>query len=245
MTVLKELLDYSFDGSKPALYFEYAGWLRESRRFRAFATAQRDKIRAKLRTVRDEEGMLDLRAELETAVLLLRDERFTLAYESYAASRRRGPDYTVTYKTHTLFNVEVRRIRSAEAAEADGAAGAEGADNAESGARTGKLVAVLCDKVGQMPPGIVNLLWLAAQQPLHEADLARAAAALRRRAEGKDDGFFVRRGYANATAFLRQYSRLSGIVVRGPGAIALWPNPLARHKVPPAIATAIQRLERG
>src|SRR6185369_2610002 len=97
---------------------------------------------------RDENGMNDLRAELETAALLLREERFTLEYEKYAALKQRGPDFTVTFKTHTPFNVEVRRIRSLELDD----------ENAE--ARIGKLMSVLCEKVRQMPPSIVNLLWL-------------------------------------------------------------------------------------
>jgi hypothetical protein len=101
--------------------------------------------------VRDEDGMKDLRAELETALWLLREKRFTLEYEKYAASKQRGPDFTVTFKTHTLFNVEVRRIRSAKL------------DDADVEARIGKLMAALCDKVRQMPPSIVNLLWLVAE----------------------------------------------------------------------------------
>src|SRR5947207_9376737 len=106
--------------------------------------------------------MKDLRAELETAALLLRDERFTLEYEKYAASRQRGPDFTVTFKTHTPFNVEVRRIRSVEL------------DDGNNEAPTGKLMAVLCDKVGQMPPSIINLLWLVAEREISQADLTRA-----------------------------------------------------------------------
>src|SRR5687767_3941600 len=108
MTAIDDLLDYIFDGKKSALYVEFEGWVRESRRFKAFATSYRDKIRSKLRNVRDESGMKGLQAELETALLLLREERFTLEYEKYAASKQRSPDFTVTFKTHTPFNIEVR-----------------------------------------------------------------------------------------------------------------------------------------
>src|SRR3990172_7973510 len=119
MTALDDLLDYIFDGKKPALYPEFEGWVRGSRRFKAFAASYRGKIRSKLKNVRDEGGMKDLRAELETAALLLGEERFTLEYEKYAASKQRGPDFTVTFKTHTPFNVEVRRIRSLELDDGD------------------------------------------------------------------------------------------------------------------------------
>ncbi len=231
MTTLDDLLDDIFDGKRPALYPEFEGWVRGSRRFRAFATSYRGKIRAKLKNVRDEGGMKDLRAELETAALLLREERFTLEYEKYAASKQRGPDFTVTFKTHTPFNVEVRRIRSVEL------------DDGDAEARIGKLMAVLCDKVGQMPPSIVNLLWLIAEREISEADLTRAVMTLRQLAERKAEDFFTRRGFESAADFLKQYRQLSGIVLRQSGENVLWLNSLARHKAPPEIVTAIQRLE--
>lgn len=231
MTAPDELLNAIFDGVKPAFYPEFEGWVRESRRFRAFAERYRSKIRTKLKSVRDEAGMKDLRAELETAALLLREERFTIEYEQYAASKQRGPDYTVTFKTHTPFNVEVRRVRSIEVNDSD----------AET--RTGKLMAVLCDKVGQMPPGIVNLLWLTADGALSEADLTRANVTLRQLAEGKVEAFFTRRGFEHAADFLRQYRQLSGVVLRQSGFNVVWLNPLARHKTPPEIVLAIQRLK--
>ncbi len=230
MTELDDLLAYIFDGKNPALYREFAGWARDSRRFRAFAGEQRGKIRAKLRNVRDPDGMRDLHAELETAALLLRDERLTLEYEKYAASKGRGPDFTVTFKSHIPFNVEVRHIRSGEL------------DGGEAAAQAAKLVEVLCDKAGQMPPGIVNLLWLAPEREIPEAGLINAATTLRQLAEGKAEDFFVRRGYASAAGFLRQYRRLSGIVLHQAGHNALWLNPLAQHRAPAEIMTAIQRL---
>jgi hypothetical protein len=213
------------------LYPEFEGWVRGSRRFKAFATNYRAKIRAKLRNAREEAVMKDVRAELETAALLLRDERFTLEYEKYAASRGRGPDFTVTFKTHTPFNVEVRRIRSVELGEGD------------AEARTVKLMAVLCDKVGQMPPSIVNLLWLTAERQISEADLNHAVGTVRQLAEGKAEDFFKKRGFDSAASFLKQYRQLSGIVLRQSGETVVWLNSLARHKAPPEIMTAIQRLE--
>jgi hypothetical protein len=244
MAALDDLLDAIFDGAAPALpaalalRAEFGEWLRASRRFRAFAESQQVKMRAKLRGARDEGGLLDLRAELEAAAVLLRDERFTLEYEKYAASRRRGPDFTVTFRTHTPLNVEVRRIRPAELGE-------PGAEGGSGGEPLGKLIAVLCDKAGQLLPGSVNLLWLAAERGLSPAGVDRAAAALRLRAERKDEEFFARRGFQSAAHFLRHYQRLSGVVVYQPGAGALWLNPLARHAVSPQIAAALARLAAG
>lgn len=229
MTVLDTLLDDIFAGRDASLAADFAAWLRGSRRFQAFATTYRGKIRAKLRHAQDEDGRRDLRAELETAALLLGEERFTLEYEKYSAAKQRGPDFTVTFKTHTPFNVEVRRIRGEWAA-----AGSE--------ARAGKLMTVLGDKVGQMPPGIVNLLWLWANDDIDEADVLEATKRLRTLAERKDDAFFARRGPESAAEFLRQYARLSGIVWRQAAEMRLWPNPIARHRVPAELATAMQRL---
>ncbi len=217
-----------FDGRDPTLYAEFAEWTRESRRFRAFAATYRSKIRAKLRNARDDGGMRDLRAELDVAARLLRDDRFALEYEKYAAARRRGPDFTVTFRDHTLFNVEVRRFR----AEPD----------EDEATCDGRLAAVLCDKVGQMPPGMVNLLWLAAEGELSEIDLDRVTAALRRSAERKDEAIFTRRGFESAADFLRQFTRLSGIALPRPDEVVVWLNPTARHKTPAAVVTAIRRL---
>lgn len=233
MGELDELLDSIFDERRPGFYDEFTEWARRSRRFRAFATQYRGKIRAKLRHAREENGLLDLRAELEVAALLLADDRFKVEYETYLAAKQRGPDFTVTFKTHTLFNVEVRRIRGIELSGED------------PDARLLKLTAVFSDKVGQMPPGIVNLLWLVAEGEIAEQDVDRAAGSLRGLAERKIDEFFTRRGFASAADFLRQYQRLSGIVWQPAGGTTVWLNPIARHKTPEGIAGALRRLTAG
>ena len=231
MSALDDLLNDIFDSKKPAFYPEFEGWVRGSRRFRAFASSYSTKIRAKLKNADGDNGLKDLRAELETAALLLREERFTLEYEKYAASKQRGPDFTVTFKTHIPFNVEVRRLRSVEL------------DDGNTDAPTGKLMAVLCDKVGQMPPSIINLLWLTAEREISEADLTHAVMTLRQLAERKTEDFFTRRGFESAASFLKQYHRLSGIVLHQSGANVVWLNALAKHKTPPEVVTAIQRIE--
>lgn len=230
MSDIDDLLNDIFDSPDSPLYAEFEGWVRGSRRFRAFAATYRAKIRAKLKNARHEGGLDDLRVELETATLLLREERFTLEYEKYAALRQRSPDFSVTFKSHTPFNVEVRRIRAGES------------DGEDAAARANKVMGVLADKVGQMPPGIVNLLWLVPDVGISADDVAGAAATLRRLAERKDDETFTRRGFASAADFLRQYARLSAVVLRHPAGNDLWLNPNARHPVPTEIVTAIRRI---
>ncbi|MDX2138959.1 MAG: hypothetical protein SF123_12785 [Chloroflexota bacterium] len=230
MAVVDELLSHIFENKQHALYPDFAGWVRGSRRFKAFAIVYRDKIRSKLRNAPDEHGIQDVRAELETAVLLLREERFTLEYEHYAATKQRGPDFTITFKTHTTFNIEVRRIRDTEV------------DTDDENTRIGKLMAVVCDKVGQMPPAIVNALWLAAERALPEPVLLHATIGLRQLAESKNEAFFTKRGFASAYAFLKQYQHLSGIVVKHETQPAFWENPIARHAIPTDIKNVLHHL---
>lgn len=228
MTTIDELLAYLFEGQHAAFRAEFEGWVRSMRRFKTFAIDYRSKIRTKLKSAGDENGLQDLRAELATAFLLLREERFTLEYEKYAAAKVRGPDFTVTYKTHTPFNIEVRRLRSAEMGE-------------DADALQIKLMAVLCDKVGQMPPGIINLLWLQAERPLSVDNVAQALVMLRQRADRKDEDFFKRRGYTSAADFLKHDRQLSAIVVYGSDSPVIWHNTVARHKVPQEIANVISK----
>jgi len=230
MGVLDELLTDIFDDSKPSFYAEFEGWLRDSKRFRAFVVTYRAKIRAKLRNARDEGGRNDVRAELETAALLLRAEKFTLEYEKYTAAKQRGPDFTVTFKTHTSFNVEVRRIRRIEL------------DDADAEALVIKLMAVLCEKVRQMPPSIVNILWLTGEREIPQTDLSHAVTTLRELAEHKAEEWFTRRGFASAADFINQFRRLSAIVLHSTDAIVIWQNPLARHPAPTEIVLTLQRL---
>jgi hypothetical protein len=229
MNTVDELLSDIFDGKKTGFYTDFEGWVKASRRFKAFAISQRSKIRTKLKSARDAEQLKDLRAELETAMLLLREEKFTLEYEKYAALRQRGPDYTVTFKTHTPFNIEVRRIRSLEF---------EG----DSEARVSKLMAVVSEKTRQMPPSIVNFIWLFAERDIDEEELNLANITLRQLAERKVEDYFTKRGFTNAADFLKQYRQLSGIVLHQSSENLLWLNSLAKHKAPPELLNALKRL---
>ncbi len=75
-------------------------------------------------------------------------------------------------------------------------------------------------------------------------ELIRLQTALLDLAERKADDFFVRRGFVNTGDFVKQYGRLSGIVVHQGGATVVWQNGLARHKPPREVVTAIARLAR-
>lgn len=230
MAAIDDLLEYVFDGRRPQLYGEFEHWLRESRRFQAFAHEYRSKIRAKVRNAGNGERMDDLRAELETGALLLKERSFALEYEKYAALNQRGPDFTVTYKTHTPFNVEVRRLRDIAA------------DASDPQTLNKKLMAVLCEKVRQMPPSVINLLWLSSDAKISIGELAAAVRTLRRLVDDKPDEVLRRCRLRDRSDFYKHYLRLSGVILPRKGGNVVWLNRMARHKAPRRLVSALRRV---
>ena len=192
---------------------ELAGWLSGSQRFRAFAEAHRDKIRRKLRGATDAQARRDVRAELRVAYLLLANRRIELGWEAYGSAKG-GPDFTITYRGHREFNLEVTRLR--------------GVPDAAGLARP------MLAKLRQLPPGLPNVLLIAIDGERADAlDVAGGVRALRARADAKDEAFFASRGFVSARAFYERFLRLSGVMVWCEGAAddaraALWTNPSAR-----------------
>src|SRR5215208_2304606 len=111
-----EQLTYLFDGQPHILAAQMEIWLADSRRFTDFVRTFRDKIRKKLRVTQDEETLYDLRLELETAYLLLRERTLNLVYEPEQSKQVRSPDFAVTYTTSLTFMVEVTRLRAVQVA---------------------------------------------------------------------------------------------------------------------------------
>lgn len=231
-----DLLGHIFDDPRSVFALRFAGWLAESPRFKAFAELYRDKIRKKLRTARALEDRKDVELELEIAHLLLAERRFTLEYERYGIGKQRGPDFTATFRTRIPLNIEVTRMRATPEA-----------PEAEPRNHIAKTAGVLCAKVGQMAPGIINVLVLATSAPTYDPeDLPRVLKLLRERGDQKDDDFFKRRGFTDARDFARQFPRLSAVVYLAPHtgnpakASILWPNPQARHPLSSEIANALR-----
>lgn len=157
---------------------------------------------------------------MHTAAILLRQDRFAVEYEHYAATKQRGPDFTVTFKTHTLFNVEVRRLPSDPS----------------------RLAPIVCEKIGQLPASIINVLWLTGEGGTTIEDLQLAIVQLRQATEAKDEPYFQRHGFSNAADFAKRFPRLSGCLLRQNGTSVLWLNPQARHAIPSDLASALKRL---
>lgn len=223
-----DLLPYIFPNTRLPLAVQFGMWIQSSPRFRAFAETYRDKIRKKVRTITEAEGYGDLQAELATAYFLVEERRFLVEYEKYGIGKQRGPDFSVTHKTHTRFDVEVTRLRGGQVGDTPG---------------PGKLANSLCVKLQQLPPSMINILVMSAVDASYsEADLTGGLRLLQERAERKDDEFFVRRGFLGARDFLRHYSRLSAIRLVAAGAPpVLRLQPQARHPLPPDLATILRR----
>ena len=226
-----ELTAYLFGPSDSSLAAEIGPWLVASPRFRAFAEIYRDKIRKKARGVRDDEGRRDLAFELAIASRLLAERRFGVEYESYGVGQR-APDFRVTFRTNLRFNVEVRRLHWS-------------APTPGAPMDPARLVRAVSDKLGQLPPAMINVLFLGVDGPSPAADaLAPAMRSLQERAAAKDEMFFERRGFTGARDFQRHYQRLSGAVwlaVDTGAPPSLWRNPQARHPLPADLARALSQ----
>jgi hypothetical protein len=243
-----DLLPYIFTNTRLPLAVQFAHWVQASPRFRAFAETYRDKIRKKVRAITEAEGYRDLQAELATAYFLVLERRFVVEYEKYGLGKQRGPDFSITYKTHIRFDVEVTRLREVHGAQAR---------EARAVVEPGKLANTLCVKLVQLPPSMINILVLAADDAPYTysvedpstgsgqalaSGLRSALTLLQARAERKDDEFFTRRGFLGARDFHRHYSRLSAIRLVTPDAPpVLRLQPQARHPLPPDLATLLRR----
>jgi hypothetical protein len=231
-----ELLTHIFAREAHALAAQFGQWLASSARFRTFAEQYRDKIRKKVRGTRDHEGLMDLTFELEIAYLLLSERRFVVEYEKGGVGKQRGPDFYVTFRINTPFNVEVKRLRVSTL------------DRTTELPEHSRIAGTVCQKIGQLPAGMINLLAISSDsEPYHGADIAAAMTGLRARAERKDDPFFTRRGFLGASDFLKQYQRLSAVLFHthlaaNKPAEMLWLNTIARQRLPNDLRNALQRL---
>jgi hypothetical protein len=233
-----EIFEQIFDSVAPSFIPQLASWQDAAPRFRSFIETYRDKIRKKVRGAQADGGIDDVFSELAVAALLLRDRRLVVEFEKLGVGKRRAPDLTVTFKTHTPFHIEVTRLRP------PGADGSRAED-----ALSRKMAYTILDKLGQLQPGVINLLAFVVDEQHADAHAIEAAVEqLRSHATQRDDLFFARRGLTNSRHFQRQQARLSGVLLciftppAGPRLTDLWLNPQARHPVPPELINLLRAL---
>ena len=240
--LIDELLTYLFDGQPHLLATPMAKWLASSRRFTAFVNAFHNKIRKKLRATQEMERLLDLRLELETAYLLLRERSLGLVYEPPTGGQSRGPDFAVTYTTSTLFMVEVTR-GLAQAQES-----ASPPHTAPKRSLAGEWLAdMVCSKLSQLLPKHTNILLVGVEAPLLTQETLRATMLnLQQRAERNDASVVQRNGFRDRAHFFQHYYRLSELLVRGQhlqadGPLIGWVNPQAKYPLPGKVRTVLCR----
>jgi len=229
-----ELMSYIFAGQTHRFAAQFAEWATDSARFRAFAEIYRDKIRKKIRGIKDEPGLRDLQFELEIAYLLLQERRFTVEYEKYGVGKQRSADFLVTFRANLPFNVEVKRMR----------AGAEA--RAEDLREPTKLINTVCAKLGQLIPNTINLLALSAGGLAYrQDDIDQTMKLLKQHDDRKDEEYFTRRGFASARDFLHGYEHLSAIMIwhgwDDDGPPVIWLNKLARRPLPANLYTILRQ----
>lgn len=245
-----DLLNYLFGGQSNLLVQPMATWLASSRRFAAFATTFRDKIRKKLRATEDEKSLLDLQLELETAYLLLQERALSLEYEPEQSKRIRSPDFSVTFTTSLTFMVEVTRVQAdlknivGETREQAPAPPPETLAISPLGARLADAVA---SKLSQLLPQRSNILLVAIEAThLTPSDVRNAMLHIQQRAERNDSTFLQGHGFRDRADFFRHYQRLSEVIVRGlhfkeAKSMVTWINPQAKHPLPSRVRTVLYR----
>lgn len=238
---MDELLNYIFDTRPHSLTPSLTTWLAASRRFTAFVTTNRDKIRKKLRVAQDQETILDVRLELETAYLLLQERSLNLVYEPQPSGQSRRPDFAVTFTTSLTFMVEVTRQRTALPGTPDEVA--EGAAYILGE----RLADTVCSKLGQLLPQRSNVLLIEVEAlALMPDDLRTALLRLQQRVERNDAALLQKYRFRDRADFFNQYQRLSEILVRGAQLqagepVLAWVNPQAKRPLPGKVRTPLYR----
>ena len=235
MTKQADLISYVFDGQPHALSATLMQWMEASARFSIFVDTYRDKVRKKIRLIRDPESAMDLRGELEVAYCLLNDRRLSVAYEPYASAKRRGPDFAVTYRLNLVFNIEVARLRVEK----------NGMDRIDLGRKEERILRILIDKLGQMQPGMANLLVIHTREELTRSiDLNRLMQDIKIRVEGKDPSFYALSRYTSPAAFYKDFLHLSAILLWTAGAQP-WVNKQARPVLGEKVLRLVSSLSLG
>jgi hypothetical protein len=234
----EELIAYLFDGKPHMLIPSMTKWLDSSRQFTAFVRTFQDKIRKKVRVTPDQETILDLHLELESAYLLLQERTLSLSYEPQLAEKVRSTDFAVSYTTSVTFMLEVTRLRTNQTA----------TEKLSGPSAIGdRLSDAVCSKLGQFVHQQSNILLVGVNTLDIDPDEIRAAMLrVQQRVERNDAAFFQRYRFRDRTDFFKHYQRLSEILVRatdshGTVALTTWVNSQAKSPLPSKVRTVLYR----
>jgi hypothetical protein len=207
-------------------------WILQSRRFQSLMVAYRAKVRKKLRLARTPESLQSLLLELDIARHLVEHPRCRVEYEKYGQGKERNPDLTVTFRTRTCFNLEATRVQMAQG---------------EPEGRTEKLIRIVCDKLGQSVPQMLNCLVVATEGgSMTEDDVNAAMKSLKRRVEQREGELLPRVEFNAPSDFYKQFQWLNGIVLCSPSEqgdspkTVVWTNSQSRYPLPPDIHVILQ-----
>ena len=235
----EELITYLFDGKFHVLIPSMTRWLESSRQFAAFVRTFQDKIRKKVRVTQDQETILDLHLELETAYLLLQERALTLSYEPQLAEKVRSPDFAVSFTTSLTFMLEVTRLRVNQKPTDEQSLGPNATGD--------RLADAVCSKLGQFAHQQSNILLVGVDNlQISQDDIRAAMLRIQQRAERSDAAFFQRYRFRDRTDFFKYYQRLSEILVRGTDAqgaasLVTWVNSQAKSPLPSKVRTVLYR----
>ncbi|MCW3096883.1 MAG: hypothetical protein JWL77_2501 [Chthonomonadaceae bacterium] len=209
-------------------------WILQSRRFQLFLVEYRTKVRKKLRSARSSESLQSLLLELDIARHLVEDPRCRVEYEKYGQSSKRSPDLTVTFRTRTCFNLEATRVQMAYG-------DVEG--------RVEKLIRIVCEKLGQSVPQMLNCLVIATEGGcLTEDEVIAAMKLLKRRVDQRDGNLLAHVEFNDPSDFYKQFQWLNGIVLCSPTTqghrpkTVVWTNSQSRYPLPPNIQVILQAM---
>jgi hypothetical protein len=255
-TAAQLLLNELFNGQAHGLSQPFTQWVASSKPFTAFAQSYLSKIRKKIRMGRDDEERYNLYCELRTAFLLLQESKLAVAYEPYGMDQGRSADFAVTFRSNTLFHVEVTRMRLSQPEQqlfhqesSEGESSRVEQVDFVRRLESRRLTDVVCEKLGQLSVDTPNILWVwSGSRALAEMEIDQVMVGLKRGVEQRDADLFARYGFGKPADFIRFYQRLSVILLQNPDTQAgslspiLWRNKDAKHPLPTKITTLLRSL---
>jgi len=111
---------------------------------------------------------------------------------------------------------------------------------------------IICEKLGQMLPNMINLLVVFCSSFTHEEiDLLKAVGSINELLGRGPEQFFARKGFAGKQDFLKQAKSLGGILFRDSYVPIpepedrnfLWCNEYADHRIPEAIGGYLRKMD--